>query len=174
MGFFRPVPLTKVILPIAYCLISIFHQKTSMKSQVGAAPSRSVYYSIRHRIYCKGNANSPYVAFLTSSTRADSKSLAESFGTTIEQSSLVVIGDDVERTYPLRLSALEISPDETQTVQAAVAIVGATMSELQTAKRVELRGEMLSRNLMNIAFWLSFDLAGDRRKIGIASRSCVR
>jgi hypothetical protein len=145
-----------------------------MKSQVGAAPSRSVYYSIRHRIYCKGNANSPYVAFLTSSTRADSKSLAESFGTTIEQSSLVVIGDDVERTYPLRLSALEISPDETQTVQAAVAIVGATMSELQTAKRVELRGEMLSRNLMNIAFWLSFDLAGDRRKIGIASRSCVR
>jgi hypothetical protein len=48
------------------------------------------------------------------------------------------------------------------------------MSELQAAKRVELRGEMLSRNLMNIAFWLSFDLAGDRRKIGIASRSCVR
>jgi hypothetical protein len=136
--------------------------------------SRSVYYSIRHRIYCKGNANSPYVAFLTSSTRAESKSLAESFGTTIKQSSLVVTGDDVERTYPLRLAALEISPDETQTVQAAVAIVGATMSELQRAKRVELRGESLSRNLMNIAFWLSFDLAGDRRKIGIASRSCVR
>jgi hypothetical protein len=80
----------------------------------------------------------------------------------------------IERTYPLRLAALEISPDETQTVQAAVAIVGATMSELQAAKRVELRGDMLSRNLMNIAFWLSFDLAGDRRKIGIASRSCVR
>ena len=137
--------------------------------------SRSVYYSFRHRVYCKGNANTPYMALLSSPNLNDASGLKDSIGQILEQSSIVLIGDKAEYVFPIRLAALDISKDGgSQTVQASALIVGATMADIQAANRLELRSENLSRQLGNLAFWLSFNLLGDRRKIGIASRSCLR
>lgn len=134
--------------------------------------SRSVYYSFRHRVYCKGNANTPYVALLSSPNPKDASSLKDSIGQVLEQASVVLIGANTERVFPIRLAVLDISKDGT--VQASALIVGATMADVQASNRLELRSENLPRYLGDLAFWLSFNLSGDRRKIGIASRSCLR
>jgi hypothetical protein len=134
--------------------------------------SRSVYYSFRHRVYCKGNARSPYLALVSGPTN-DAIPLKDSIGQVLEQASVVLIGDNGERVFPIRIAALETGKDPSRTVQASALIVGATMADIQSSNRLELRSDNLPRQLGNLAFWLSFNLPGDRRKIGIASRSCL-
>lgn len=135
--------------------------------------SRSVYYSFRHRVYCKGNAGTAYIAFLSSPTTQDASFLKDSIGQILGQASVVLIRGNAERVFPIRLAALEASKNASQAVQASALVVGATMADIQASDRVELRSDSLSRPLGNLAFWLSFDLAGDKRKIGIASRACL-
>jgi hypothetical protein len=135
--------------------------------------SRSVYYSFRHRVYCKGNARTAYIALLSNPTTKDAAFLKDSIGQVLEQASVVLIGGNAERAFPIRLAALEASKNASQAVQASALIVGATMADIQASDRVELRGDSLPRQLGNLAYWLSFNLTGDKRKIGIASRACL-
>jgi hypothetical protein len=137
--------------------------------------SRSAYYSFRHRIYCKGNANSPYIAFLSDPNLSDAESLRGALVSMMEKKgSVALIGENGERVFPVRVVALDISRDGSQTVQGSAIIIGATMSDLQATNRVEYRGELYGHYENDLAFWLSFNLTGDRRKIGIASRSCLK
>ncbi|CCD91309.1 Periplasmic protein-like (fragment) [Bradyrhizobium sp. ORS 375] len=48
------------------------------------------------------------------------------------------------------------------------------MAGLQAAKRVELNYDGIGKVDFETAMGLEFDLAGDRRKIEIVARSCVK
>jgi len=48
------------------------------------------------------------------------------------------------------------------------------MADLQAAKRIEISFDGLGKVEAEMAMGLQFDLAGDRRKIGIVARSCVK
>ena len=135
--------------------------------------SRSVYYSFRHRIYCKANSGDVYLAFLSNSKPID-VGITGSIGELLKKASVALIGDKAERIFPVRIAHLNASNDGTGSIQAAVNIVGASMQDVQSSTRIELRGELLSRYEGDIAYWLSFNLIGDRRKIAIAARSCVK
>jgi hypothetical protein len=135
--------------------------------------SRSVYYSFRHRIYCKANPGDVYVAFLSNSKPVDGEYLKGSMEELLKKASVALVGDKAERVFPARIAALNVSNDGSGSIQAAVNIVGASMQDVQSSTRVELRGDLFSRYEGDLAYWLSFNLIGDRRKIGIAARSCI-
>jgi len=85
--------------------------------------------------------------------------------------SVDLVSDSGKRSFPLKLAALEAAPLGPQT---SVQIVGATMADLQAAKRIEISYDGLGKVDSEMVMGLQFDLAGDRRKIGIVARSCVK
>ncbi|WP_315758175.1 hypothetical protein [Bradyrhizobium sp. SZCCHNRI2007] len=85
--------------------------------------------------------------------------------------SIDLISDSGTRSVPLKLAAMEAVPVGLQT---SVQIVGATMSDLQAAKRIEVSYDGLGKVDSEMVMGLQFDLAGDRRKIDIVARSCVK
>jgi hypothetical protein len=136
--------------------------------------SRSVFYSFHHRIYCKGKAGTPHLAFISNSKIDDVERVKNLIDYIASNSRVVLIGNNVSRKFPIRLAALEAVGSGSKGVQASMEVVGATMADIQASKRVELDSDALDRHSGDLAIWLSFDLNGDRRKIGIAARSCIQ
>jgi hypothetical protein len=134
--------------------------------------SRSFFYSFRHRLYCKGSANAPHIAFLATDEH-DFERRRNSMVEIISKSSIVLSGEQGEKSFPLKVAAVEISNEAPRKVQVSAAVVGASMSDFQSAARAELRSDQIGRSIIDVMQALSFDLKGDRRKVGIAARSCV-
>jgi hypothetical protein len=101
----------------------------------------------------------------------DARTFEPLMRTITEDRSVVLISDSAKRSFPLKLAALEARPLGPQT---SAQIVGATMADLQAAKRIEISFDGLGKVEAEMAMGLQFDLAGDRRKIGIVARSCVK
>ncbi|WP_316229366.1 hypothetical protein [Bradyrhizobium sp. SZCCHNR1070] len=133
--------------------------------------SRTTFTSFRHRLYRKGNAGTAYLAMIPNYKIDDMARFEATMRTITADRSVILIGDKAKRTFPLQPAALQNGPTG---VQVSAQIVGATMADLQATKRIEISFDGIGRVEQDVAMGLQFDLAGDRRKIGIAARSCVR
>ncbi|EKS34245.1 hypothetical protein HMPREF9695_04155 [Afipia broomeae ATCC 49717] len=136
--------------------------------------SRSVYYTFRLRLYCRGVADKAFVAFLSNENPKDAEYLSEALSDILKKSSIALVSDKGEKVFPLQLAMVTSPKEAKQMVQASSMVVGASMYDIQNANRLELRSDLFSRNEGNLAYWLSFNLTGDRRKVGIAARSCIK
>ncbi|MGJ4992930.1 hypothetical protein ACQR0Z_00840 [Bradyrhizobium sp. HKCCYLS3077] len=102
--------------------------------------SRTTVASFRHRLYCKGDAAHVYLAMIPNS-KYDSNFETTMRGIMAERA-VELISDAGKRRFPLKLAALEATPQGPQT---SVQIVGATMADLQAAKRIELSYDGLGK-----------------------------
>ncbi len=132
--------------------------------------SRTTFASFRHRLYCRGDASNVYLAMIPIS-KYDSRTFEATMRGIMAERSVDRISDSGKRSFLLKLAAIESAPLGFQT---SVQIVGATMADLQAAKRIEVSYDGLGKVDSEIVMGLQFDLAGDRRKIGIVARSCVK
>jgi hypothetical protein len=89
----------------------------------------------------------------------------------MDNRSVVLIADGSKRGLPLQLAAIDNNPNG---VQVSAQIVGTTMADLQASKRIEFALDGLGNVESEVAAGLTFDLAGDRRKLRIAARSRVK
>jgi hypothetical protein len=101
----------------------------------------------------------------------DIKSFEATMRAIMEDRSVILIADGSKRRFPLKMAAIESIPAG---VQVSAQIVGATMADLQATKRIQISFEGIGKVQQEVAMGLQFDLAGDRRKIGIAARSCLK
>ncbi|MPR09664.1 hypothetical protein [Microvirga tunisiensis] len=140
--------------------------------------SESVFGTYTHRIYCRGRSKIPHVAFVVDVKR--NENLGHSLDMYRKIASGIAINlksGQVERRFNADQAGFStIDRNELVRVTFSVAVQGASMSDFQMADevRVEDGGKVqFTRMDDNETAWLSFKLQGDRRKLGIASRSCA-
>ncbi|WP_063828201.1 hypothetical protein [Bradyrhizobium sp. ORS 285] len=132
--------------------------------------NRSTFVSFRLRLYCRGDASTVHLAMIPN-WNVDLRTFEPTMRDIMEDRSVFLVSESGRRSFPLKLVALEAGP---LGPQASAQIVGATMADLQAAKRVEIDYDGIGKVDSETAMGLEFDLAGDRRKIGIVARSCVK
>ncbi|WP_456772718.1 hypothetical protein [Bradyrhizobium sp. USDA 4369] len=132
--------------------------------------NRSTFVSFRLRLYCRGDASTVHVAMIPN-WNIDLRTFEPTMRSIMEGRSVFLVSESGKRSFPFKLVALEAGP---LGPQASAQIVGATMADLQAAKRIEIDYDGIGKVESETAMGLEFDLAGDRRKIGIISRSCVK
>ncbi|MGJ5175096.1 hypothetical protein ACQR16_11020 [Bradyrhizobium oligotrophicum] len=132
--------------------------------------NRSTFVSFRLRLYCRGDASTVHLTMIPN-WKYDGQTFEPAMREIMQELQVFLVGDHGRRSFPLKLVALEPSPLGPQTTAQ---IVGATMTDLQAAKRIEILYDGIGNVNVGIAMGLEFDLAGDRRKIGIVARSCVK
>lgn len=135
--------------------------------------SRSIYYSFHHRIYCKDRPDSVYLAFSFDAKGGNADYVKSMFEGVLSSSSIELGTSKGAQFFPSKLFGVVVTKGEQPTVQASTLVVGATMADFQAADRVSINSN-LSKHEGNMAFWMSFPIKGDRRKIGIVARSCVK
>ena len=132
--------------------------------------SRSTFVSFRLRLYCRGDASTVHLAMIPN-WNVDLRTFEPTMRNIMEDRSIFLVSETGRRSFPFKLVALEAGP---LGPQASAQIVGATMADLQAAKQIELEYDGIGKADSETAMGLEFDLAGDRRKIGIVARSCVK
>lgn len=132
--------------------------------------NRSTFVSFRLRLYCRGDASTVHLAMIPN-WNVDLGTFGPTMRDIMEDRSVFLVSESGKRSFPFKLVALEAGP---LGPQASAQIVGATMADLQAAKRIEISYDGIGKVESETAMGLEFDLAGDRRKIGIVARSCVK
>ncbi|MGY3449052.1 hypothetical protein [Bradyrhizobium sp. USDA 4353] len=132
--------------------------------------NRSLFVNFRLRLYCRGDASTVHLAMIPN-WKYDSETFEQTMRAIMTERQVFLVNDHGRRSYPFKLVALEASPLGPQTTGQ---IVGATMADLEAAKRIEILYDGIGTVDSETAMGLEFDLAGDRRKIGIVARSCVK
>lgn len=130
--------------------------------------SHSVYNSFRHRIYCREPNKSPLVAVVGPMDSLETFTRVAN-GASVE----LKFADGSKRRFRTSVAALnESQPGKGDGSSVELNVIGASMNDFQNATYVSFEGNY-DRPTGDQAYWMSFALKGDRRKIGIVARSCV-